>query len=389
MHTKQLIDDPSRNLQVMGDLVRGRMQPCMSTTRSLGMGYAPTRWRRLQRRTSSFIALTPILASSSSTGYRGGASRDGNQVSRDGNHVTRHGIIRSQNNQKVKHCVKLLKSKSYREEHGKVMLCGARVVEELGPYFPEISSIFYMGAFDGDEVLDHHSPYIKRLLGLECEGVEGNGGITYKVSKQVMEKLCNVTTASPNMVAVEVDMPHYQDFSLYEAGTIQRLLVLERCQDPGNLGALLRSAVAFAFDGIVLLPGCADPYGDKSIRASRGASFRIPMMVCHDIGEWLSVCERHGLIALAADVLPRQGDVHCHSSDDVELVNDVRVSLVVGSEGQGLSDEMREHCRIVSIPMSDDMESLNVATAASILMCLLSPAGSALQQRLFHALLPR
>lgn len=378
---------------MMGDLVRGRpgsMHPCMSTTQSLGLGYAPTSWRRLQRRTSSFIDVTPIRASSSSTGYRGDESRDGNHMSRDSTRVKRHGIIRSQNNQKVKHCVKLLKSKSYREEHGKVMLCGARVVEELGPYFPEISSIFYIGAFDDDEVLDHHSPYIKRLLGLEYEGVEGNSGITYKVSKQVMEKLCNVTTASPNMVAVEVDMPQYQDFSLYQAGTIQRLLVLERCQDPGNLGALLRSAVAFAFDGIVLLPGCADPYGDKSIRASRGASFRIPMMVCQDIGEWLSVCERHGLIALAADVLPPEGDVHHHTShDDAELLNDVHVSLVVGSEGQGLSDEMREHCRIVSIPMSDDMESLNVATAASILMCLLSPAGSALQQRLFHALLSR
>jgi RNA methyltransferase, TrmH family len=366
----------------MGGLVTGILHPCMCLTLH-ARGFSsqeilgPCRQRQKYSNNGIIAAAGPIVAST---------YREPNEAPRERQGNRKHGIIRSQNNQKVKHCVKLLKSKSYREEHGKVMLCGARVVEELGPYFPEISSLFYIGAFDEDEMLDHHSPYMRGLLGLDDEGLEGNSGITFKVSKQVMEKLCNVTTASPNMVAVEVDMPEYQDFSSYEPGTIQRLLVLERCQDPGNLGALLRSAVAFGFDGVILLPGCADPFGDKSIRASRGASFRIPMMVCKDIAEWQFVCERHGLIALAADVLTDDAK-EVSSQGPAKLVNNVHVSLVVGSEGQGLSHEMRRHCRLVSIPMSDDMESLNVATAASILMCFLSPNGTALQHRLIDALL--
>lgn len=387
-----------------GDLLKGSMQSCIPTKLYAGKECRLSRqvvcllrhrhayeqfhlFRRSNK--SRFPVTTPVLtmAASSYEGGRTSEARRGEQQKSE----KRHGIIRSQNNQKVKHCVKLLKSKSYREEHAKVMLCGAKVVEELGPYFPEISSIFYIGDVDDDEMMDHHSPYMRDLLGFDDEGsLQGNRGVTYKVTKQVMEKLCRVTTASPNMVAVEVDMPRYQDFSSYEPGTIDRLLVLERCQDPGNLGSLLRSAVAFGFDGVMLLPGCADPFGDKSIRASRGASFRIPMMLCENIQDWLMVCKRHDLIALAADVMQDDGLSPGHDQNNSERnsfqQDQIHVSLVVGSEGQGLSDEMREHCRLVSIPMSDDMESLNVATAASILMCLLSPAGAAMQNRLLDAL---
>ena len=304
-------------------------------------------------------------------------------------------LIRSQNNQKVKHCVKLLQSKKYREDQQKVMLCGLTLLEEIGPFMPEIESVFYIGNEHTDVLEDPYkyidSPFVRELL--------ENSTTKYNVTKQIMGKLCNLTTVHESHVAAEVDMPSSasQDFRTYTPGTLQRLLVLERCQDPGNLGTLLRSCVAFGFDGVYLLPGCADPFNDKTVRASRGASFRLPMMQ-GDLETWKEVVDTHGLTAIAADVTnerdvwddERQGAGHVGGGglDVLQRLSDVHVSLVVGSEGQGLSEAMRRECRLVSIPMSDEMESLNVATAASILMCFLSPSGHRLVFQLGLALSP-
>jgi TrmH family RNA methyltransferase len=288
-------------------------------------------------------------------------------------------LIRSQNNAHVKHCVKLLTSKKYREEQRKVMLCGLTLVEEIGPYLPEIASVFYIGD-DHSSVLDDpylymDSPFVRQLL--------ENSNCRYNVTKQIMGKICNITTVHESHVAAEVDLPLYQDFRSYAPGTLRRLLVLDKIQDPGNLGTLLRSCLAFEFDGIYLLPGCADPFNDKTVRASRGACFRMPLM-CGNSDNWKEVVDTHGLVPVAADLVRESnGDdrqaLGLDSGCDDELLRHLgaaRVSLVVGSEGTGLTEEMRRHCRLVSIPMSDEMESLNAATAASIIMCMLSPSGA-------------
>jgi TrmH family RNA methyltransferase len=261
-----------------------------------------------------------------------------------------------------------------------VMLCGLTLLEELGPFLPEIESVFYIGNEHTDVLDDPYTfidnPFVRDLL--------ENSTTKYNVTKQVMSKLCNLTTVHESHVAAEVALPSSasQDFRTYTPGTLKRLLVLERCQDPGNLGTLLRSCVAFGFDGVYLLPGCADPFNDKTVRASRGASFRIPMM-SGDSETWKEVIETHGLMAVAADVMNAREGGERHERGGLvgggrdvlrSLGDGLHVSLVVGSEGQGLSEAMRRECRLVSIPMSEEMESLNVATAASILMCALSPS---------------
>lgn len=276
--------------------------------------------------------------------------------------------IKSLQNSTVKHCVKLLKKKSYREETGKCILAGTRVVEELGPHV-DVACLFYQP--DILSVSDNDAARIHDLIESE---------MSMAVSSGVMGKITGLETVSPTMVAAEVHMPRMADFMSWEPGTVTRLLVLECCQDPGNLGTLLRSAVAFGFDGVFLLPGCADPFNDKSIRASRGACFRIPLS-SGSVEEWQGVCRHHELVPLVADINGKeqrgviadpsllQGGV------SIDRIGSRRVSLAVGSEGQGVSDTMRDACIPIEIPMEDDMESLNVAAAASIIMCALSPAG--------------
>ena len=187
---------------------------------------------------------------------------------------------------------------------------------------------------------------------------------------------------------------------------IQRLLALDAVQDPGNLGTLLRTALAFGWDGVFLLPGCTDPYGDKAVRASRGAALRMPVGR-GDLSELRRVVEAKGLVMLAAEPEPEMAPGGHHKMDMQKDCDDVgprgtstylsaspSVCLVLGSEGQGLSREVLEACTPVAIPMvggsgsgggganSPGMESLNVGVAGGILMFMLSRGLPPLMTRL-------
>lgn len=95
------------------------------------------------------------------------------------------------------------------------------------------------------------------------------------VSEAVMRKVSGVENVEGMSVVAELDRPRAADFTKSRK-PIRRLLALEGIQDPGNVGTLLRTAVAFGWDGVFLLPGCCDLFNEKAIRASKGACFRLP-----------------------------------------------------------------------------------------------------------------
>uniref|UniRef100_A0A2P2K162 tRNA/rRNA methyltransferase SpoU type domain-containing protein n=1 Tax=Rhizophora mucronata TaxID=61149 RepID=A0A2P2K162_RHIMU len=156
--------------------------------------------------------------------------------------------------------------------------------------------------------------------------------------------------------------------------SLHRILVLEGIQDPGNLGTLIRSAVAFRWGGVFLLPGCCDPFCGKALRASRGASFQLPIVS----GDWCN------LEALKNEFKMKMLAGHPESDDELKPVSllsqgladslaKVPLCLVLGNEGHGLSEKSQQECELVSIPMSGDFESLNVAVAGGILLYVLQP----------------
>lgn len=137
-------------------------------------------------------------------------------------------------------------------------------------------------------------------------------------------------------------------------------LVLDGLQDPGNVGTIWRTADAFGADGLLLTGHSADPYNWKTVRASMGAVFRLPVWEV-DQSEILPLCQRSHLplcgTALRADTVSL-----------AELPSD-RLALVIGSEGQGISQQLLSHCDLtVKIPMKPTCESLNAAVAASVLL---------------------
>lgn len=150
--------------------------------------------------------------------------------------------------------------------------------------------------------------------------------------------------------------------SLAFAGDVNwsRFLVLDGVQDPGNLGTVWRTADAFGADGILLAGGCADPWNPKTLRATMGAVFRLPLYECTlpELAPWLSARQ----IPLYAAAL-RDDTV------DLRELSLDRAAVIIGSEGRGVSAEALELCeKTVKIPMTERCESLNAAIAASVVL---------------------
>lgn len=148
--------------------------------------------------------------------------------------------------------------------------------------------------------------------------------------------------------------------TLPEKLTGRRYAVLEGVQDPGNVGTVLRTLDAFDGDGLILLPGCADVYSPKTLRASMGAVFRRPVWVCTAL-ELRAALDRSGL--------PLYGAALRQDTQDARRVDFSRCAVAIGSEGRGLTQELLDMCDgTVRIPMSPRCESLNAAVAASVLL---------------------
>lgn len=142
------------------------------------------------------------------------------------------------------------------------------------------------------------------------------------------------------------------------------MLLLDRIQDPGNLGTILRTADAFDLP-VLLTNGCADPFSEKTVRASMGAVFRRPPQSA-PMEDVLRVCHAAG-IPIAATAL---SDTAC----DLREVDLKRHLVVIGSEGQGICPELLAASdRQIIIPMQPRCESLNAAVAAAIVLWQMRP----------------
>ena len=129
------------------------------------------------------------------------------------------------------------------------------------------------------------------------------------------------------------------------------------------MGTLLRSAAAFGFDGVILSDGCASVYAPKTLRASMGAAVRIPVIEAGAMPDAITQLRAKGITCLAAALYKSQplsaAQASCPGG----------VCVVIGSEGQGLTDETIAACsNTVRIPMTDRVESLNAGIAGSILL---------------------
>ena len=165
-------------------------------------------------------------------------------------------------------------------------------------------------------------------------------------------------TESPQGVIAIAEIPQHS-FDQLTGKKSLRLLVLDALQDPGNVGTILRTAAALGADATVALPGTVDIWNAKVVRAAMGASFHHPAF--HSTAESLmSFLVNENAEMWGADTGGTPVDT---------AIAPARLALAVGNEGAGLSSSLRAQVnRLVSLPISSAVESLNVSVATGILL---------------------
>ena len=174
-----------------------------------------------------------------------------------------------------------------------------------------------------------------------------SGSVVFELAPGVVERVASTDSPQPVLAVARIPPP-----ALTLAGAAF-VLVGDRLADPGNVGTMLRSAEAAGLDGLVLTAGSVDPYNPKTVRASAGALFRVPVL-----GAGLDAVREGGLRIIGTSSHRGVG----HTSADLTG----RIAIVVGNEAHGLGDDTPVD-EWVTIRHQGRGESINVAMAATVL----------------------
>jgi TrmH family RNA methyltransferase len=183
------------------------------------------------------------------------------------------------------------------------------------------------------------------------------GANTWLVADRVYKSLAD--TETPQGVVAVVKLPQFRLDQVTRDSSF--LLVADQLQDPGNLGTLIRSAEAFGVKAVVLTENTVSPANQKAVRAAAGSLFRIPVLTGFKPRGLFEELRQRQFMLVAAT--PRGGQ------DFRKVDYRCPTALVVGNEGSGLSNSALEQISLrVTIPLSVNVESLNVAVASSIIL---------------------
>lgn len=231
--------------------------------------------------------------------------------------------ITSKDNNKIKHAASLKESK-YRKEYGEFLAEGLKSLQ-----------------------MALNSKCIKEIFTVkEIENIPSD--ITqYIVSYDLLKKISS--TVSPEGVVFVCNMVNRKPKKL------NKVVYLDKVNDPGNVGTIIRTALAFSYDAVIFSNGCCDPYNEKVVAASKGSLFSLPIL-SGAIDEY-----REGKQVIVSALNDKAVDIK-------ELKTPKSFILVVGNEANGVTKEILDSADIVTKIKIDNIDSLNVAVATGILM---------------------
>ena len=248
-------------------------------------------------------------------------------------------MITSADNARIKEVIRLNTKSRERREKKRFAAEGRKLFLETPE--PLRKQVFVSATFEKAEQ--------ELLKGCEYEAVED----------RLFLKMCD--TRTPQGILTVAEMPQYTREDLLRGEGEPLLLLLEDVQDPGNLGTILRTAEAAGVSGIFMSARCADLFQPKVIRATMGSVFRVPFCVEDDLCETALWLQKKGVCLYAAAL--------GSDSSFYNMPYRKASAFLIGNEGNGLSSGLitiADHC--VSIPMSGEVESLNAAVAAAVLL---------------------
>lgn len=235
-------------------------------------------------------------------------------------------LITSTDNKKIKDLVKL-KQKKYRDQESKFLIETENLIKEA--YIADVLEEIY-------------------LLENETLSFDVDVPINY-VTEVVMNKIKDINTSKVVGVCIKKDSNEYIG---------KRYLLLDKVSDPGNLGTIVRSAVAFNIDTLIISDDSCDIYNDKALRATEGAIFKINI-IREDINIALNNLEKLGIDIYSTDV---------ENGDSIATVNKFCFCIIVGNEGSGISPTVKKRIEKSIHIDTKNVESLNVAVATSIIL---------------------
>ena len=247
-------------------------------------------------------------------------------------------MITSKSNTKVKNVVDLQKHAKARAEQKAYVVEGLKMFEELPR--EDIIEVFVNSQFANSNV---------KLMQELCAEI---------VAEQIFEYMSD--TKTPQGILCVVRQKEYQIADLLKAEQ-PFLLVLENLQDPGNVGTIFRTAEGAGVDGIILSQNCVDVYNPKVVRGAMGSLSRVPFA---HTGNWMEVVEQlkaAGVTTYAAHL----GGTKMYDEGDYKKA----CAFLIGNEGSGLSGFLSNAAdELIKIPLAGEVESLNAAIAAAVLM---------------------
>lgn len=247
-------------------------------------------------------------------------------------------MITSRQNPKIKQIKKLNAGSKYRSQSGKFVAEGIRLLEEAHQAQIQPEWVIHTENLDqrGAQLLEKY-----RSLGVPCD----------LVAPEVMEAASDTRTPQ-GLLGL------FQLVSLPLPPSPNLLIILDSLRDPGNLGTLMRTSLAAGADGLLLSPGCVDPFSPKVVRSGMGAHFKLPL-VNADWSEIETLTSQ--MLILLAEM---ENGVSLWETDLTD-----RIGIILGSEAHGPGEEARKLAqRSVCIPINPEIESLNAAAAGAILL---------------------
>lgn len=247
-------------------------------------------------------------------------------------------VIQSKDNPRIKNAVKLSKDAKFRAETGLFFASTPKVVMDILNAGFVAESLFFMQ--------DEYDVYENQLANQPV----------YIITDVVNQKLSEDKTSQGVFGVFKMKKP-----DINKIFSAKRLIVLEDIQDPGNMGAIMRTALAFGYENIVTSFKCADIYSPKVLRSSMTASVKLNVYKVKDIPQLVEDLSKQGFSTVAT-CLENSKEL---GSEKIQLP----VAVLIGNEGNGLSEDTIKASRYkVKIPMSEQIESLNAAVSAGVMM---------------------
>ncbi len=259
--------------------------------------------------------------------------------------TTPHAPISSKENSIIKNLRSLADAKNRKKEQA-FLIEGIKMVEEALRDNADVKMVIA-----APSLVQHHGKGVLKLA--ESRGVD-----ILWISERLMDAIAESKTPQPIMAIIRMKQ-HSEEQLLAHSSRL--IVVAHQLQDPGNLGTIIRTAEAVGASGVAVTTHTVDPFNAKAIRASMGSVLRLPVVHVGDPSHFIRKCKQKGFQTVATVLTG--GKTHF----DLDLTKPTVV--ILGQEGVGLSEDVMADVDLrVRIPMTETIDSLNVATAAAVML---------------------